>query len=255
MERGHQRLNALLIAVAGSLGILIGLVGAAKREPGARAPLPRGPLPEFETSTSRRTPLVTAEVPSEPATSTAEAVPPGLRPSATVHVVGFVFLPGGGAAANARIVLGQQHARADAQGRFEFAAPAHQEKADLVAFLSGHEPALQAGFGVDLVAGGTYEARLVLGPPTLTLSGHVRDERGEPAKNWTVELDGLDPLADLGLRERVRTDAEGAFRLTDVPAGIHVVRAWKEQRELARFSDPVDAGSEGVRVVVGSEER
>jgi hypothetical protein len=95
----------------------------------------------------------------------------------------------------------------------------------------------------------------VLGPPTLTLSGHVRDAEGKPAKNWTVELDGRDLLADLGLREHVRTDAEGAFTLIDVPSGVHVVRAWKERRELASFSDPAEAGAEGVRVVVPAEER
>ena len=70
------------------------------------------------------------------------------------------------------------------------------------------------------------------------------------------------PIALTWFSERVRparslrtTDAEGAFTLVDVPAGVHIVRAWKERRELAHYSDPAEAGSEGVRVVVPAEER
>ena len=256
MDRGPHRLNVLLIAVAASLGILIGVVGAARREPGRRAASrPSADLPEL-SSTSARTELAPAELPNEAVS--APAAPGAVQestPRVGAHVTGLVFLPDGSPAANAHIVLGQQHARADAEGRFDLQAPEHQTEGDLVAFLSGYEPALHAAFATDLAAGASYEARLVLGPPSATLSGHVRDAQGIPMKNWTVELDGRDLLADLGLRERVRTDSEGAFTLIDVPSGVHVVRAWKERRELASFSDPAEAGAEGVRVIVAVEER
>lgn len=256
MDRGHHRLNALLIAVACSLGVLIGIVGAARREPGRHeATRQSSALPEVSYS-STRTELAPAELPSEPlpAPSAPSATQVG-TPRAGAHVTGLVFLPDGSPAANAHIVLGKQHARADGEGRFELQAPERQTEGDLVAFLSGYEPAVQAAFATDLVADASYQARLVLGPPSATLAGHVRDAEGLPMKNWTVELDGRDLLADLDLRERVRTDAEGAFTLFDVPAGVHVVRAWKERRELAHYSDPAEAGSEGVTVVAPVEER
>jgi hypothetical protein len=256
MERGHRRLNALLIAVACSLGVLIGIVGAARREPGRNA-TPRMSAEATEPYySSTRTELAPAELPGEPSVAPeAPSTAPEPAPQQGAHVTGIVFLPDGSPAANARIVLGKQHARADAEGRFELTAPERQPGGDLVAFLSGYEPALHAAFATDLAPGASYQARLVLGPPTTTLSGHVRDSEGRPMKNWTVELDGRDPLADLGLRESVRTDAEGAFTLTDIAAGVHVVRAWKGQHELARTSDPVEAGSDGVIVIAPAEAR
>jgi hypothetical protein len=121
---------------------------------------------------------------------------------------------------------------------------------DLVAFRPGHEPALLPTFVSGSSRGAVHEVRLVLGPPSLTLAGRVLDEQGRPLKNWTVELDGHDALTQLGLRERVRTDAEGAYTLTDVPTGVQVVRAWKDRREAAFRSEPAQAGSTGLIVTV-----
>jgi hypothetical protein len=121
-----------------------------------------------------------------------------------------------------------------------------------VAFEPGFEPAVRRGVGS--MPGGPLEVRLVLGAETLSLSGRViaRDDR--PLKRWVVELDGPDVLQDYGLREEVRTDGDGRFVLSDVPAGVHVVRAWRERRELAYRSAPASAGEVGLTIVAESDE-
>jgi len=244
MERGSHRLNALLIAVAASLGVLIGVVGAAKREP-ERA-LSREWVVEEPTSLPRESLTPASAPPAAPAQETpAPTQESALPPS---RVVGLVSLPDGTPAAGAQVSLGGQKERARADGGFELRVPQDEDLLDLVAFLPGHEPSISASFVSGGARGVTHEVRLVLGPPSLTLSGHVLDQHGRPLKNWTVELDGHDPLAQLGLRERVQTDEQGAYTLTDVPSGVHVVRAWKNQREAAFRSDPAQAGSTGLVV-------
>ena len=251
MDRGNFRLNALLIAVAASLGVLIGIVGAARREPGSRGSALVLPVRAPE-ALSARVPVAASEVISS-ATEPADEQPPAAAQPATpsrARVVGFVFHLDGSPAEAARVLLCGQEERADAEGRFELSVLADPARADLVAFVSGYEPALRPAFGGELVPGTTYEVRLVLGSPTTTVSGHVLDHDGNALKNWNVELDGPDPLAELGLRERVRTDSEGAFTLIDVPAGVHILRAWKERRELGYLSAPIEAGASGTTVVV-----
>lgn len=246
MERGSHRLNALLIAVAALLGVLIGVVGAARREPGRATPrewVVDDPSPAARTELAPATaPLA---VPAQEAPVPAPAQESALPPS---RVIGLVSLPDGTPAAGARVRLGGQEERVGADGSFELRVPPAEGALDLVAFLTGHEPSVTPAFVSGGTHGATHEVRLTLGPPSLTLSGRVLDEHGRPLKNWTVELDGHDALAQLGLRERVRTDEEGAYTLTDVPTGVHVVRAWKERREAAYRSEPVQAGSTGVVV-------
>ncbi len=253
----------LVIVGAGALALLVGLVRSASRD-GSR-PRSNGTVEAWrpEEPVSLRVPVVplSNEAPaSEPVSSATRAHPAvtsrnsGEQRRELARVAGIVLRPEGDPASEARVLLGKQQARCGADGRFELVLTDDASAADLLAFEPGYEPALRAAFGANLVAGSTPELRLVLGPSTLSLSGSVTDHEHHPLKGWTVELDGIDPLAASGLRERVRTDAAGHFLLTDVPTGIHIVRAFQERRELAFRSPPIGAGEEGLVILAEPSE-
>jgi hypothetical protein len=242
-----------LAAVAALMALLAGLVGSARRaatHPRALAPLePR--LEAGPRETVLATPRPIAEVAPAPAPERS-ANPPPVVAAPPARVLGLVLRPDGEPAAGASVKLGGQRARASNEGRFELVLVAGLAGQDLIAHLTGFEPAVLARFG-DLSVG-REDVRLVLGPATLPLTGTVIDAAGLPLKGWTVELDGPDALRDYGLREPVRTDIEGRFVLNDVPAGVHVVRAWKKQRERAVLSAPATTGEQGLTIVVGADE-
>jgi hypothetical protein len=244
----------LLAVVAATMALLVGLVGSARRAPASvrtLAPLePWTPAGPAETVLATPRP-VGAEDPAPPAAPQGSS---STAPAAPKHVLvrGVVLRPDGEPAAQARLKLGGQVARSSAEGTFQMAFSTGSEGDDLVAFLPGFEPAVRPAFGSS--PSGEYDVRLVLGPETLALAGTVVDAVGHPLKGWTVELDGPDPLRDYGLREAVRTDHEGRFVLGDVPAGVHVVRAWRKQRENPTRSGPAAAGEQGLTIVAASDE-
>jgi hypothetical protein len=243
--------SLLLLAVASVLAVLVGLVGSGERPAPRRPPPPPAEPPAERAQVRLATPVTRAvaeadagAVPSErarPARSTRD--PRG-------RLTGIVVLPGGEPAAGARVVLGQQQARCAADGRFELELAPVRRGADLLAFAPGHEPVLKPAFGATLGRDGDYTVRLVLGAETLTLSGTVVGAGKRPLEGWTVELEGRDVLTDFGLRDAVHTGADGTFVLNDVPAGVHVVRAWKERREVAFSSAPTSAGETGIEILV-----
>lgn len=247
----------LVGAVAGALALLVGLVRSADRE-GSR-PRPGAPLQVTSPAkiVSLRVPLAPTAVEQSDLASPALAEPADPEPvlpeseprRELARVRGLVLRPEGDPASEARVVLAQQHARCDVDGRFELVLTDAPGTADLLAFEPGYEPALRPALGPSLVSGAPTELRIVLGPSSLSLTGRVTTRDGQALKGWTVELDGPDPLADFGLRERVRTDATGHFLLVDVPAGIHVVRAFAEEPELAFRSPPIAAGEDGLVIV------
>jgi hypothetical protein len=241
----------LLVAIAAVLASLAGLVASGQRVPETRPPAPAEPSPPRRTRVELIAPPT---VPADEATPSVafagkakQAV--AATPDERLRLRGVVLLPEGGPAAGARVVLAQQHVTCDPEGRFELVLPSLRSGADLLAWASGHEPALHAAFGAGLGKSGEHSVRLVLGPETLTLSGTVAGADGQPRKGWTVELDGPDVLSDFGLRDPVRTRADGAFVLDDVSAGVHVLRAWKEHRERAFRSAPASAGESGIMIV------
>jgi len=241
-----------LVAVASLLASLVGLVVSSGRpSSGPRSIAPAEPWEARRTKVVLSPPAPPLADETEPPVAPPRTSAPAPRTRVVLErVTGIVLRPEGEAASGARVVLGRQHARCDARGRFELVLAGDEGRADLVAFEPGREPALHPAFGASLGAGGEHVVRLVLGAETLTLSGSVTDADGRPLKGWTVELDGADVLADFRLREDVRTDADGRFELSDVPAGVHVLRAWRDRRELAFRSAPTSAGESGITIVV-----
>ena len=250
----HPKLVSSLALAATAVGLagLIGLVQSGGRGAGHEHEL-GAPAPEARSTPTRETlraPLIPAPEPeAPPPTETRSSEAPAAPQAKGAHLRGFVLRPDGEPALEARVVLGLQHGRCDREGHFELALGDEPGDGDLIAFLPGFEPALRPSFAANLAPGHDAEVRLVLGPPTLTIAGTLVDRLGAPLKNWTVELDDLDPLADLGLRERVRTDGDGRFVLSDVASGVHVVRAWKERVEASTRSLPVESGATNVSIV------
>lgn len=245
----------LLVAVAGALALLIGLVRSSGRENSrARVVHPIEEAVAGEEPSSLRVAIAPTPSNPEPFADHPEAAPVPTARHELARLRGIVLRPEGDPASEARVVLGVQHARCRADGRFELVLGEQTGSGDLLAFEPGYEPILRAALGANLAAGSTHELRLVLGPSTRSLTGDVLSRDGQPLKGWTVELDGVDPLADFGLRERVRTDADGHFVFPDVPAGIHVVRAYQERRELAFRSTPIAAGEDGLVIFADPRE-
>jgi hypothetical protein len=250
MPRSSTKPAVLLLAVASVLTLLVGLVGSADRTTSSpRALPPAEPRAPARASVVLRTPVPPSAQEVEPQSTPPKTAKKSAR-SARRSVTGIVLRPEGEPAAGARVALGRKLARCDAEGRFELELFDDNGAEDLLAFESGHEPVLRAAFGASIEANGEHSVRLVLGPETLTLSGTVVGASGSPLAGWSVELDELDPLADLGLREQVLTNGNGQFSFGDVPAGVHVLRAWKERRELSFRSQPAAAGESGITIRV-----
>jgi hypothetical protein len=254
MSHPSPKTLLLIGSVAVALALVLGLAGTVGRANARARSAPADRAPDREPAApTLHTPEVLPSLEGKvPVPSTSEVQPAAPVPSearaSDRRLVGLVLRPDGEPAARARVALGKQHGRCDAEGRFELALAAAVAEADLIAFEPGFEPALRPAFRAN--PEGESHVRLVLGPESLTLSGTVVGEDGEPQKNWTVELDGPDPLATFGLRESVRTSDDGRFVLTDVPAGTHVVRAWKKKVEAAVRSIPADAGTTDLAIVV-----
>jgi hypothetical protein len=241
----------LLAAAVGGMVLLIGWVSSARRAATELQALP--PIEAWHGNSSHEAVLVAPPRLLElgaPAPTGVEEPSRATRPG---RLSGFVLREDGALAANALLVLGKQHERANAEGKFEMQLPADVSTADLVAYAPGFEPALRPAYGAQLDPSGENHVRLVLGPVAQSLTGRVVDADGLPRKGWTVELDEPDLLRDLGLRDNVRTDGKGVFTIPDVPGGVHVVRVFKQRRELAVRSDPAVAGELGLTVVVPDE--
>jgi hypothetical protein len=260
MPTASSRHIWLLVAVAAALALLVGLVRSGGRE--TSRPRPSAPIQAWKPAepASLRMTLLPARVESEaPAPADQRARLPDGKSEARrelARITGIVLRPEGEPASVARVVLGDQHARCSSDGRFELSLGDDRLRASsaLLAYEPGYEPALLPAFGASLTTGSEQPLRIVLGPSTQSLAGSVTTRDGRPLAGWTVELDGLDPLADFGLREPVRSDAEGRFLLPDVPAGVHVVRAFEQYRELAFRSPPIAAGEGGLVILAEPSE-
>lgn len=252
MPKPPPRTILLLLSVAAVSTLLVGLVGSVDRtrsQPPLGGFVADGDAPEPERD-GLRVPIVLPPLEVPAAARPAPRPAPSAEPAPErPRLVGLVLRPDGEPASGARVVLGQQHERCDPEGRFALDLPPNPDRSDLLAFEPGYEPALRSAFGAGLARRGETQVRLVLGPETLTLAGTVVGPDGQPLKNWNIELDELDPLQTFGLRERVRTDGAGLFVLSDVPAGIHIVRAWRERPDLAFRSEPVAAGTNGLVIL------
>jgi len=243
---------SLLAAMAAMLALAVGLVSSARRASPRARPAPATSAATF--AERERDGLHTPEIlpPAEAELAPAPRTPETPRATRTerARLEGLVLRPDGEPAARAQVLLGTLRVECEADGSFELQLPGDLDGADLVAWEPGFELALRPAFGASLASSGASHVRLVLGAETLTLEGTVQQEDGTPAPGWTVEPDGLDPLAAFGLRAPVRSDESGRFVLSDLAAGSHVLRAWKDSPRAAFRSTPAAAGATGVVIVV-----
>lgn len=176
------------------------------------------------------------------------------------HLLGTVFYPGGEPAAGAQVMLGGDSTRTSADGRFALEPKRVHSGADLIAIARGFQPAILSGYSEVVAAAGGLPppVRIVLGPPTLRISGKVLRSGGVPVPGLRVAIvDGtewlsgsmpptwVESLAAVGDAEP-RTDADGSFVLEGLQERLYRVQAWSpETLELVR-SAPVHAGTQGL---------
>jgi protocatechuate 3,4-dioxygenase beta subunit len=177
--------------------------------------------------------------------------------SATLE--GVVVHEDGSPAEGARVILVDGEAKTDAQGRFRLELRSAEPETPLVAILKGFQPAVLPEYGRVLRAtdGHPPPVRLVLGPPPLSIAGHVLDTDGKACPKWTVALaqgTGVSqhriPVITAenlssGAEVRASTDGKGAFRLSGLRNIAYQLRAWGKDGRMIQ-SEPIQAGSEDV---------
>jgi hypothetical protein len=185
-----------------------------------------------------------------------------MRPPGTSgpRVVGTVVSPEGTPVAGADVALGGHTARTNVQGRFVLALTWIPPLADLVAVAPGFQPAILVDYSTIVAEAGGSPPPLwvVLGTPTLRITGRVVREGGAPASGMRVSIvDGtpwlpgsmpptwLESMA-AGSDRDTRTAEDGSFALEGLSERDYRVQAWSaETLELVR-SGPVPAGTEGL---------
>ncbi|MDP6520029.1 MAG: hypothetical protein QF411_09035 [Planctomycetota bacterium] len=181
-------------------------------------------------------------------------------------VTGRVLLPDGSPAGGAEVALGEQLVRADPAGRFALSSPPEPpEDVVLAAGLKGYAPALVENFGVLIRAAAPSdpeETDLWLGAGDLTITGLVQDAAQQPLRRWEVQ-----PLEPLQLCERhgllrtveglgrgangkARTGLQGTFSLSGLLPRSYTLRVWNPETLASFVSDPIPAGTRGVRITV-----
>lgn len=169
---------------------------------------------------------------------------------------GIVLHADGTPADGAQVRLDGLATESAEDGTFAFEQEWADPAAPLVAALRGVQPAVLARAGELLQQEfAPAPVRLVLGGPTLSISGKILDADGEPCRGWRVALlDGtivtlnrvpFDLAEDLARGKKVatRSDRAGAFELEGLLARDYVVQVHDEDSLLMLRSDPVPAGT------------
>lgn len=169
-------------------------------------------------------------------------------------------------APGARVLLGSQEATADKAGRFRMALAPTEPTTPLAAVLTGFQPAVVPDYGRVLESTDRHPqpVRLVLGPPPLSISGHVLDVDGKPARKWTVTLVQGTVLSQFQIpvitAERITasresqavTGKDGSFRLGGLRDIAYRLQAWNEEGLMIQ-SPPIRAGTDDVIMQVPSD--
>jgi hypothetical protein len=169
-------------------------------------------------------------------------------------------------AEGARVILVDNEAKTDGQGRFRLELRSADPETPLVAILRGFQAAVMPEYGRVLKAtdGHPPPVRLVLGPPPLSIAGHVFNADGQACPKWTVALvqgTGVSQYRipvitaeDLssGAEVRAVTDGKGAFRLSGLRNIAYQLRAWGKDGRMIQ-SEPIQAGSEDVVLRTGPD--
>ena len=131
----------------------------------------------------------------------------------------------------------------------------------LVAIERGYQAAVVPDFGRVIEANDQHPPpmELVLGPPPLSIAGHVIDAEGRPCKAWNVNLLDATEVSQLsiplitaedltlGVNDKRFTDAQGAFEIGGLLRGREYrVQAWSGSDLTLLRSPPIAAGRSDV---------
>lgn len=175
-------------------------------------------------------------------------------------LTGVVLLPDGGPATEARVRLGENHARTGDDGRFALPIPESIDSdLPLVAGSKDYGPAVVEGFGATVNAHrpkAPPELILRLGP-SLEIRGVLLDEAGEPATGWQLSLHDAtevsrnkfppDLAEAVGTGESsVSTSKDGSFRLRNLLPRDYTLLVRNRETLQSFYTAPIAAGDEAV---------
>jgi hypothetical protein len=147
---------------------------------------------------------------------------------------GRVVFADGSPACGAKVWYASGCAFSDANGVFEF--PGVGEDEILQATLPGFQPGQE-------VLESRHGIVLQLGPPTLSLAGHIYARQGQEAQGWRIAVLDATLIEPVGLDcvtlerassrapARVQTSADGAFTIDGLSERPYTLAAWRGERE------------------------
>lgn len=184
---------------------------------------------------------------------------------------GIVVRAQGEPATTAEVRLGDARTDTDAKGAFELMLPKRVQKdTPLVATEPGSQGAFIPDFGriVRDSKGDPDPVHLVLGPPPLSIRGHILDAGRRPLANWTVRLADATAIDHEmaagttvesltahsgGSGVEVDTNAEGSFELGGLFDRAYVVSAYDRETLLRIDSAPIRAGTRDAELILPAD--
>ncbi len=183
--------------------------------------------------------------------------------SGEVMLEGFVVDANGQPAKGAAVQLGSSKTKSGDGGLFRLPIPRLSPTTPLCAAKPGSQPGLIPNFlAIVEEANGTPDpVELVLGGPTLSITGQVVDQAGAPCRGWIVSMtdeteisqyrvpiDSAEGLSRTS-NSQVTTDSLGRFRVEGLMPRDYILQTY-DKETLLRTEKTLPAGSTAVKLVV-----